>query len=108
MQSLGGGGGEQVTPQGLASSPGRLRGGEKAWYTLRMLRYPKNLRISDSIIYFSAHKSAYVSVFYSLLLDTCPLNHSDSVIRLQVNQFREISSPMCPSNDREGILKRTD
>ena len=27
------------------------------------------------MVYLSAHKSAYVSVFYSLLLDTCPLNH---------------------------------
>ena len=39
-----------------------------------MLRSPKNLRESDTIVYLSAHKSAYVSVFYSLL-DTCPLNH---------------------------------
>ena len=30
-----------------------------------MLRYLKNLRISDTIVYFSAHKSAYLSVFSS-------------------------------------------
>ena len=44
----------------LASSPGPLRGGERAYMCLCMLRYPKNLRI---IVYFSAHKSTYVRVF---------------------------------------------
>ena len=60
----------------LALSPGPLRGGERpGTHFLRMLRYPKNLRISDTIVYFSAHKSAYLSVFSGLLQDTCPLNH---------------------------------
>ena len=78
----------------LASTPGPLRE-EKGpgTHCLRLLRYPKNLRGLDIIVYLS-YISAYMSVFYSLLLDTCPLNHahSDRVIQLQTDQFYEITN----------------
>ena len=54
-----------------------------------------------------------MSVFYSLLLDTCLLNHVVIVIfnyKHTLYQFCEISLPVCPSGDREGsilMLKKT-
>ena len=73
----------------LASSPRPFEGEEKGpdTHCLCMPRYLKNLRGLDTIVYLSAHKSAYVSMFYSLLLDTCPLNH----ILIVLFNYKQIS-----------------
>ena len=74
-----------------------------------MLRYPKNLRISDTIVYLSAHKSAYVSVFYCLLLDTCPLNHIVIVLfndkQISFVKYRRLCALQAIAKDTD--VKRT-
>ena len=89
--------------KGVASSPGPLRGGERAWYTLSA-RAPLPLRILGVWIL------SYTCPFTNPC--TCPCSqfvaghlpfepHSDSVIQLQEYQLCEISSPMWPSSDHE-------
>lgn len=68
-----------------------------------MLHYPRNLRAVDTVIYLSAHKSKYMSVFYSILLDTCLLNNIVIVlIQVQSKWVGEILSPVWSSSNHKG------